>query len=98
MLQHYVTGFYYKASGALAGLIKSLPLRHIKKLERQLLRRRNDDLDGDLIRTFPLLELIYILSARLKFTRKWSGQVLRWRNRVFDESVAKLVKTERQMQ
>ncbi len=95
MLQHYVTGFYYKTSGALANLIQLLPLKYAKKLERQLLRRRNDELDQNLIRTFPLLELIYVFSARLRFIQRWSGQVLRWRNRLFDESVARMVKATR---
>lgn len=95
MLQYYVTGLYYKTSGVLARLVKLVPLAYAKKIERQLLRRRKDDLDQNLICTFPLLELIYVLSARFKFTQKWSGQVLRWRNRQFDESVARMVKATR---
>lgn len=95
MLHQYVTGFYFKTSGPLANLIQLLPLKYGKKLERQLLRRRNDDLDQNMIRTFPLPELIYVLSARLKFTKKWSDYVIRWKNRRFDKYVAKLVMTTR---
>lgn len=95
MLQYYVTGFYYKTSGVLARLVKLVPLEYAKKIERQLLRRRKDGLDQNLIRTFSLPDLIYVLSTWLKFTQKWSGQVLRWRNRQFDESVARMVKATR---
>lgn len=95
MLQHYVTGFYYKASGAIASLTNLLPQKYASKLERQLLRRRKEGVDQKLIRTFPLPELIYVLSARLRFTQQWSGRILRWRNRQFDKRVAKLVKTTR---
>ena len=95
MLQYYVTGFYYKTSGVLARLVKLVPLEYAKKIERQLLRRRKDELDQNLIRTFPLLELIYVFSARLRYIQRWSGQVLRWRNRQFDESVARMVKATR---
>lgn len=95
MLQHYVTGFFYKTSGAIAGLIHLLPRKYASKLERQLLRRKKEGGDPKLIRTFPLPELIYVFSARLRFTRQWSERILRWRNRRFDKCVAKLVETTR---
>lgn len=95
MLKYYVTGFYYKTSGALVNLIQLLPLKYAENLERQLLRRRKDDLDKNLIRTFPILELLYVLSARLKFTQKLSVKIIRWRNWRFDKNVAKLVMTTR---
>ena len=95
MLEHYLTGFYFKSSGMLATLIQWLPSEYANRLERQMLRRRKDNLDQNMIRTFPIPELIYVFSARLKFTQMWSRQILRWRNTRFDERVAKTVKTTR---
>lgn len=95
MLKHYLTGFYFKSSGTLANLIQWLPSEYVTRLERQLLCRRKDDLDQDMVRTFPIPELIYVFSARLKFTQMWSRQILRWRNNRFDERVARAVKTTR---
>jgi glycosyltransferase involved in cell wall biosynthesis len=95
LLKKYVTGFYYKSSVALGKLLRLLPLSLANKLERELLRRRNDELDQNLICTFPLLELSYVIFARLKFTQKWSRPLILWRNRLFDRQVAGMVKKMR---
>jgi starch synthase len=91
LLQVYVTGFYYKTSGVLEKLLGLLPEKYADRLQRQLSRRRKDGLDQNRVRTFPILETIYVISARLKITRKWSGPVMRWRNRRFDKKVARMV-------
>jgi glycosyltransferase involved in cell wall biosynthesis len=91
-LETYVAGFYYKKTPALDWLIQRLPGGLGKRLERELLRRRKDELDSGRILTFPLAELLYVMCARLALTRKWSGAVLHWRNRRFDRRVARLVR------
>ncbi len=95
MLQNYVTGFYYKTTGVLAKLVQILPSKYASKLERELLRRRKEYLHQNLIRTYSMLELIYVLSTRLKFTRKWSSNILHWRNKNFDKKVARMVEMTR---
>lgn len=94
MLQRYATGFYYRPSSLASMLLKLLPQWLAARLERQLLRRRHAELDPGLICTSPWLELSYIISARLKFT-KLSGRVLRWRNRRFDKKTARMVEAMR---
>lgn len=95
MLKQYVTGFYYKIPSVLDSLILWLPAKYCNKLKRMFLRRRNDDLDQSLIYAFPLLEFIYVSTARLRYIQRWSGHVLRWRNRQFDKCVAMMVNVMR---
>lgn len=95
LLRRYVTGFYYKKPGFFSNVLCFLPARYAAGLEREFRRRRNENLDDDLVRTFPAEELFYLLSARSKFFKKWSGSVLHWRNEKFDVRVARMVEAER---
>lgn len=95
LLQHYVTCFYYKTSPQMDAFLKWLPFKLGKRLERQLRRRRSDELDQDAVLTFPLPELIYVFSARLGIPGALSEKIMRWRNRWFDRHVAALVRKKR---
>jgi len=95
MLKAYLTGFYYKKPSFVSTSAHLFPTRFASRLERELNRRRKEELDQNLVRTLPIPELMYVASARLKCLGRWSDQLLRWRNERFDAHVARLVAFER---
>ncbi|MBU1109746.1 MAG: glycosyltransferase family 4 protein [Candidatus Riflebacteria bacterium] len=95
MLQRYMTSFYYKKLGFVARFISFLPARFMEKIKREFLRRRKEELDDSLIQTFPIPELIYLLSTKAKILKNWSNKILYWRNKIFDEKIARMVLASR---
>jgi starch synthase len=88
----FETGFYYSGAGWLARLVASLPAKYRAKLERELKRRQFAGLDAVVMRQHALLELAYVLSARL-LPRKpeLSAKLMHWRNERFDKAVGRRV-------
>lgn len=84
----YVTGFYFKKPGFFARILDFVPASLRKRLERELLRRRNSNLDDNLVAIFPFPELFFYFSMRFKFLRRFASQIIWWRNHFFDKKVA----------
>ena len=95
LLAGYITGFYYKPQSTLARALRLLPNGRRAQLEREFLRRFKPGLASKNIRTFPLLELPFVASSRLRSLRCFSDAVLRWRNRQFESRLVALLDRER---
>ena len=94
LLRRYVNGFYYKKPGFFSNMPYFLPPKYAAGLEREFRRRRNENLDDDLISTFSAGELLYVLAVRSKLFKRWSESIMRWRNERFDALVARMVEAE----
>ncbi|HUA51416.1 MAG TPA: glycosyltransferase family 4 protein [Candidatus Sulfotelmatobacter sp.] len=93
---HFETGFYYDDEGALAGLVAALPAALRRRVTRELGRRRFDGIDPAVVHHHPDLELPYVAAARLLRRHPATVErVLHWRNRRFDDRIARIVERAR---
>ncbi|MEJ0070533.1 MAG: glycosyltransferase family 4 protein [Pseudomonadota bacterium] len=89
---HFETGFYYDDAGMLARLVGALPHRAQARLVRELGRRRFDGIAPGIVHNHAGLELPYVAAARLLPHRPATVErVLYWRNRRFDQDVARRI-------
>lgn len=95
MLQRYVTGFYYKKNGFFSNLMPLFPEKYRERLERDLKRRRKEELNDTLIETFSLNEMSYIFMSRMKLPQKMLDSFMFWRNEHFDARVARMIEEQR---
>jgi len=85
MLMQYITSFYYKETG----FFDYLPEKIKRRLEKELCRRRNDEIDDSLVdMVMPFHELFKTLFARIGVSDSVTQYLIRWRNRRFDRIVA----------
>jgi len=88
MLMQYVTSFYYKKNR----LLDYLPIQIKHRLEKELCRRRNDNIDDSLIEMImPFHELFKVLAIRSGFPIGFTQYLTRWRNHRFDRHIAEKV-------
>lgn len=91
LLDHFVTGFYFKNGRVARILLAMLPRWFSARLLRQLQRRTHAGLAVEGIAIHPMAELAYLLTAKSRWLRSWAGRVLQWRNDHFDAIVARTV-------
>ena len=92
-LLRYVTGFYYKRPSALSVVASNLPGSVGRRVERELRRRRLNELDDQLIETVPLTDLLCALVERNPRLRPWSDRLGLWNLhlRRFEDRVIDLI-------
>ena len=95
MLDGFETGFYYKQGLLSRALLAMLPKRISVRVLRQLRRRTHAGLLPDRVRTHPIREIVYVLSARSPALRGWSEKMLQLRNEYFDAKVGRIVRDNR---
>ena len=95
LLRRYITGFYFKPDSGLGRMAQWLPDGLRAKFMRELYRRHWPGLAPANVKMFPAAELIFVASSRLALLRKFSENVLRWRNEHFDARVARLLAREK---
>lgn len=92
LLDRFETGFYYK-DGRLSRILRSmLPQQVAARLLRQLRRRTHEGLALQRIRTHPIVEIIFILFARLPAVNSLAVKIMHLRNEYFDGAVAQVVR------
>ena len=97
ILRRYITGFYHKKSSALGRSLPLLAPPVRQRIERELRRRRLDELDEQLIETVPLGDLtcsVLERSRRLRALTRRFG-VWAWHVARFQEYVARRVRALR---
>lgn len=86
ILGKYITSFHYVEGGAIENVLKILPSGLQHALHRKLMRRRRTSVPGELIKTFPYIELANRLY--LRFNPQGDKH---WGFRMFDRYVATLI-------
>ena len=94
LLSTYVTGFYYKKSGIASRIASVVPRKYRHRVERELRRRRLDELDDSLIETVPFGELLCSIIERKPALRQMSSRLRLWDYHVarFQRHVAKMIR------
>jgi glycosyltransferase involved in cell wall biosynthesis len=90
LLKRYITGIYYKPASAFGHA-----MRLVRPVERRIRRRYKHELAQRLVRQYPLGEALYLTGARLKPLTRHAAKIIRWRNRRFDNIVARVIERER---
>jgi len=84
----FINGIYFKKSKLLLLLLKLLPKNISILITNQLSKRFLNGLDHNNIKVYPFWELLYLLSVRIKFLKRYSEKIMRFRNIRFDNLVA----------
>jgi glycosyltransferase involved in cell wall biosynthesis len=92
LLASYITGIYYKPESMCGRAV-----RLIGPAERGMRRRYQDGLACELVRQYPLGELLYLGASRLRPFARYAPGIVRWRNDRFDRFVGRVVERERPM-
>jgi glycosyltransferase involved in cell wall biosynthesis len=95
LLKRFLTGVRFSASGPLAGALRFLPRAYAEKWRRQCARRSFPELPAERILTRPMVEGVYLAATRFRAGRRRWERLGRWRNRIFDRSVARALDRER---
>jgi len=95
LLKRFFTGVRFSASGPLAGALRFLPRAYAEKWRRRCARRSFPELPAERILTRPMVEGAYLAATRFRAGRRHWERLGRWRNRVFDGSVARALDRER---
>jgi len=95
LLDSYLTGIYYKPKGSLARLVENLPGGLRTKFQRELRRRHLTSLDPGHVQTHALAELLFVGCSRFKPLRKYTENILVWRNERFDRWTADILRMRR---
>lgn len=95
LLDCFETGFYYKDSRFSRFLLSLLPQQFAAQLLRQLRRRTHEGLESQRVRTHPVAEIIFVLSARLPALNGFSEKIMHLRNEYFDLVVGRVVRKSR---
>jgi glycosyltransferase involved in cell wall biosynthesis len=95
LLKRFLTGVRFSASGPLAGALRFLPRAYAEKWRRQCARRSFPELPAERILTRPMVEGVYLAATRFRAGRRHWERLGRWRNRIFDGSVARALDRER---
>jgi glycosyltransferase involved in cell wall biosynthesis len=95
LLKRFLTGVRFSAAEPFAGALRFLPAARAEKWRRQCARRSFPDLPGERILTRPMVEGAYLAATRLRAGRRHWEHLGRWRNRIFDSSVARALDRER---
>lgn len=93
LLRYYETGFYYKDNSIYSKILSFLPYKISNYLNQQFLRRTQEGLDFDFIKTHPLMDVLFTISARFNCTTL-AEAMMYWRNECFDETVARTIKKD----
>jgi len=91
LLQEYITGLYFKEGRGIGRVLPMLPERIRSRALRELAKRRRAGLDERLVRTYPAPEWAYLAAARAPLPAWLPGSVMRLRNRIFGQLVARRV-------
>jgi starch synthase len=95
LLQRFMTGVRYSASGSLAGALRLLPAAPAESLRNLFSRRSFSQLSAGRIITRPIIEGAYLAATRFRAGRLHGERLVRWRNLIFDRSVARVLERER---
>ena len=94
LLQLYVGGFYFRPESAWGRTIRLLVDGNGSRLEALLRGRWHPDLLPERVRSHPEADLAYLCVDRLVGLRDMARRMLPWRNRWFDERVARMLERE----
>jgi len=92
LLDLYLTGFYYKPA-ATAPVLRFLPRRWRRMVERELNRRHHVALKPDKIRSHPIVELGQVLAGRM--VRSNNPSLMLYRNRNFQKWASRIISQRR---
>ena len=95
LLKRFVTGVRFSAARPLAGVLRVLPADRAKEFQRQFARRSFPELPAERVVTRPMVEGAYLAATRFRAGRRHWERLGRWRNRIFDRSVARALDRER---
>ncbi len=95
LLDCFETCFYYKDSRFSQILLSILPKTVAAWIAKQLQRRMHDGLASTRIRTHPIAEIIFVLSARLPVLNGIAKTIMHLRNEYFDALVGQTVRRSR---
>ena len=94
LLHRLFTGFYWNSRGAIAGALYGLPGQAARRIAQKAARRSLPELPPKRIAACPFLEGAYLLAKRGPLGQRYGVQLLRWRNHLFDRSVAQSLERE----
>jgi alpha-maltose-1-phosphate synthase len=95
LLKRFLTGVRFSAAEPFAGALRFLPPARAEKWRRQCARRSFPELPAERILTRPMVEGAYLAATRFRAGRRHWERLGRWRNRIFDSSVARALDPER---
>lgn len=96
MLERFLTAFYYKEDGRLAGLARGLAPSRFSRWEGWLNRRRDSEIPSERVRSIWSFDLALRVESRLSPERAALKRgVVRWRTERFDGQLAAEVKRAR---
>jgi starch synthase len=95
LLQRFMTGVRYSASGSLAHALRLLPAARAESLRSLFSRRSFSQLSGDRIITRPIIEGAFLAATRFRTGRLHGERLVGWRNLIFDRSIARVLERER---
>lgn len=96
MLERFLTAFYYKEDGKIAGLARGLAPSRFSRWEGWLNRRRDSEIPSERVRSIWSFDLAVRVESRLSPERAALKRgVVRWRTERFDRRLAAEVKQAR---
>jgi glycosyltransferase involved in cell wall biosynthesis len=95
LLKRFLTGVRVSAAEPFAGALRFLPAARAEKWRRQCARRSFPELPAERVLTRPMVEGAYLAATRFRAGRRHWERLGRWRNRIFDSSVARALDRER---
>ena len=91
----FVSGIYYKNNFLLSIFLQIFPKKLSTYITCQLYKRKLNGLNDNHVRIYPFWEIIYLLSVRIKFLKKYSEKIMRFRNIRFDKLVSRIISKEK---
>jgi starch synthase len=85
----FETGFFYNPGGRLARMVAHLPSHLRQRVERELLRRSNPQVDPSRVVARPWPEFGYVAAARAGLSGERLAHVIGLRNEIMDRYVAR---------
>jgi glycosyltransferase involved in cell wall biosynthesis/SAM-dependent methyltransferase len=95
LLKRFLTGVRFSGAGVWTGALRFFPETPAKSLRRFCARRSFPELSSSRIATRPVVEGLYLAATRFRAGKRHGARLARWRNLVFDRSVARAIERQR---